>query len=160
MNANKLTKTAQVDGPRAAGPENSSNSKYSVQSKPKNFNSQFNNAIYDNGRPVAYVRRGGVLFRHLHGEKSFLKHPPGIAFAVKALKEAARMGAIEVECLDTETGISYKASMRAFYEKGTSIHRAGWSEQICLTINNWRTDDPKAPRQMALAEVTNPGGEK
>ena len=113
-------------------------------------NTSRNNAVYDRGRVVGYIRPGGIFHRKMQGSKHILREPRSIAFGVEPLKQAIRAECKTVLVEDTETGLQYSTDIWNFNQHGITIDR-GWGPQLALPLEHWKIFDPANPeKQLAL----------
>jgi len=89
---------------------------------------------------------GNTLHRVARASKHLLRRPPAWAFETGILKLAQQLGATQVEVTDAETGTTYVAPLARFWTQGIPLSR-GWGEQVALTLNHWRRQQPE---QMTL----------
>lgn len=93
------------------------------------------NTIYAMGKRVGGVRDG--VFHKTIKEKWYLKYPvKSIAFDIQSLRDAEAAGAQSVSVRDTETGVTYKASIAHIWAAGTKFDR-GWGKQIRLALSGF-----------------------
>lgn len=100
------------------------------------------------GRVVGEVRKD--TFYKTIAPNHYLRKPPAIAFSVESLNQAANFGAVRVEVKDRETGTIYRATIAQIREKGFSVNRAGFEEQIALPLDGWAKQAKGMPRQRSL----------
>ncbi len=104
------------------------------------------------------VTAGGRIVGRVVGERFVkrcrasihqLKTPPGWALDSQSLTDAESYGARVVEIHDTETSITYAATIERIRNKGFAFNR-GFGQQICLPLQHWVVEHPGA-RQLALS---------
>lgn len=100
------------------------------------------------GKRVGYVR-DGVFTKHVRGSKHFLRIPPAIAFDIQSLYDAERAGAQVVHVHDKESGVTYRASLRAITQRGVVFDRKH-GRQVYLAMNRWVRDDAPVVGQLPL----------
>ena len=91
--------------------------------------------IYSGSKVIGRVK-GDTFQKSIKGSKHMLHKPPAIAFDVSTLDQAERAGAVKVQVIDQETGITYRANLEHIKEKGFTFNR-GFGEQIALTMEGW-----------------------
>jgi hypothetical protein len=106
---------------------------------------QMTEHVYKVGdKPVARLC-GRTLCKVVKGSVHQLRKPPAWAIDAAVLEQARRDGALVVEVLDTETGVTYWAAISAFRRWGFDVDR-GCGRQIALPLARWqleRGDDDK-----------------
>ena len=85
----------------------------------------------------------GAFLKSVQASKHMLRSPRGWALDVQSLKDAERLGAIRVEICDTESGLTYSASVDLILAKGIRLNRR-FGEQIALPLHLWKIEQPGA----------------
>ena len=107
--------------------------------------------------PIA-IKVGGKTYGILYGDifrkvckasKHFLRRPPAICLDSDALDRAVAAGAVKVEVVDQESGITYSQTIAHFKRAGFVIDR-GWGLQLALVLSAWQVQKPGDPKQLAL----------
>lgn len=99
------------------------------------------NEIKVYGKPIGYVK-DGVFVKRVDGRKHFLRKPPAIALDLGSLRDARKLGAIEVRIIDTTSGIEYVAALEFIKRKGFYLER-GHGEQVALPMKYWAKHDTR-----------------
>lgn len=100
--------------------------------------------------------------------KHMLKTPPAIAKDVSILQDVLRRGGKEIIFHNRETGVTYRATLRLFFDKSFELDR-GFGRQLALPLEYFTTEggkgkpkpsskmqpttsplEPKGPRQLTL----------
>ena len=95
------------------------------------------------GRAVGAIEEG-TLRKHVHGSTHMLRKPLGWAWDMNILRQAARARVRQVEVIDLDSGILYRAELSDFGKHGVSFDR-GFGPQTCLPLDHWKTSgwEPK-----------------
>ena len=88
------------------------------------------------GNLVVGKVEGDVFLKSIRGSRHILRKPPAIAFDVSTLNQAEQAGAVIVQVVDQETGITYRAQIAHIKDVGIRIDR-GYGEQIALPLEGW-----------------------
>lgn len=97
---------------------------------------------------VFYNQRGKVIGRlvgktlqkKVKGSVHQLRKPPCWAWDKVVLEEAEKLGGVQTEITDIETGMKYKARLSDFHVHGILINR-GFGEQIALPLAIFVTNE-------------------
>jgi len=78
-----------------------------------------------------------------------LRQPKGWALDCQSLEDAEAKGARKVEIEDTESGLTYSASVALIRSKGVAIDRK-FGFQIALPLHYWTVNETGGIRQLEL----------
>lgn len=88
--------------------------------------------IFVGSRQVGVVHMG--IFRRCIRKKNYLRRPVvGISTSTEALNQAAALGALWMQVMDTDTGICYGISLKYLREAGIPIDY-GWGSQLAAPL--------------------------
>lgn len=88
-----------------------------------------------NGQTVAVLYPGGTL-RKVVKNKHMLVTPPAWAIQAEALERAISLGARTLEVVNSETGVTYTATIDDVIAHGVRFDR-GYGLQVALPIARW-----------------------
>ena len=104
-------------------------------------------SIRAGAKVVGHVKVG-TFIKKVRASKHMLRSPRGCALDIQSLKDAERLGAVRVEICDTESGLTYSASVDLILAKGIRLNRR-FGEQIALPLYLWKIEQPRA-RQLEM----------
>ncbi len=78
-----------------------------------------------------------------------LRKPRAWALDCQSLDDAEALGARQVEVHDTESGLTYRASVALIRARGFQFDR-GFGRQIALPLDQWNMERPGAPKAVQL----------
>ena len=93
---------------------------------------------------------GDRFCKRVRAGKHMLREPRGWAIDVQSLTDAERLGAREVEIRDSESNVTYTASVERIRSKGLRFDR-GFGQQVCLPLQHWTIERPGEAKQLAFA---------
>ncbi len=91
---------------------------------------------------------GGVFTKTARGSRHMLRSPRGWALDLQSLRDAEGAGAVTVEIVDVESGITYSAPCSRIHLLGFHLNR-GHGEQIALLLRYWQQLPPAGSYQQA-----------
>lgn len=105
------------------------------------------------GRIIGKVIEGE--FRKTIRSNWILRTPPAIANDIQSLHDAERAGAVYCVFTNSDTGITYRASISKIWDRGFPVNR-GFGEQIALSLPLWLQErDPNhSPTQTDAPEYS------
>ncbi len=92
----------------------------------------------------------GKFHKRVRGSKHMLREPKGWAVDVQSFQDARDLGAQSIEIEDTESGVTYAASVEHVLSRGFRFDR-GHGPQICLPLRFWSVHRPGEAEQLAFA---------
>lgn len=80
--------------------------------------------------------KGDTFQKTIRGSIHMLRKPQMLSFDVSTLDQAAQAGALKVEVIDKESGITYRTTIEHIRAAGFAVNR-GYGVQIGLVLTGW-----------------------